>query len=139
MALRAEFSLGHSELNDFLFALIWEEKSGLQLTVLSAFARLGLDPWKEAARLSELPKEAAIDALKGLIADFPGGDRKLSDSQKIAIRLVNLLPRSGSGSARTSAGQGIEYQDAKADARKYLVWFLMAAAIAIVMSRLFGG
>jgi hypothetical protein len=138
MALRAEYSLGNSELNDFLFALIGEEKSGVELTVLSAFARLGLDPWKEAARLSELPKEAAIDALKGLIADCPGWDRKLSDSQKTAIRLVNLLPKSGSGSARSSAGEGVEYQDAKSDARKYLVWFLMAAALAVVMSRLFG-
>ena len=139
MALRAEYSLGHSDLNDFLFALIGEEKSGVELTVLSAFARLGLDPWKEAARLSELPKEAAIDALKGLIADCPGWDRKLSDSQKIAKRLVNLLPRSGSGSARPSAGENTEYQDAKSDAGKYLVWFVMAAAIAVAISWLLGG
>jgi len=138
MALRAEYSLGHSDLNDFLFALIGEEKSGLELTVLSAFARLGLDPWKEAARLSELPKEAAIDALKGLIADCSGGHRKLSDSQKIAIRLVNLLPKSGSGSARSSTGEGIEHQDARSDARKYLIWFVMAAAIAVATSWLFG-
>ena len=138
MALRAEYSVGHSELNDFLFAFIGEEPSGLQLTVLSAFARLGLDPWKEAARLSKLPKEAAIDALKGLIADYPLEDRKPSDAQRIAIRLVNLLPKSGSGSAGSSTSEGIEYRDAKSDARKYLVWFLFAAAIAVVISRLFG-
>ena len=56
MALRPEYSLGHSEFNEFLFAFVGEEKSGQQLTVLSALARLGLDPWGEAARLSELPK-----------------------------------------------------------------------------------
>lgn len=139
MALRAEYSLDHSELNDFLFAFIGEEKSGLKLTVLSAFARLGLDPWKEAGRLSELPKEAAIDALKAMIADCPGGDRNQSESQTIAVRLVNFLPKSGSVSASPPKGRGIEYQDAKSDARKYLVWFLMAAAIAVVISRLFGG
>jgi hypothetical protein len=141
MAPRAENSPGHSELNDFLFAFIGEEKSGLKLTVLSAlsaFARLGLDPWKEAGRLSKLPKEAAINALAAMIADLPSGDWGLSDSRTIAMRVVNFFPRSGSLSARSPAGSGIEYQDAKSDARKYLVWFLLAAAIAVVISRLFG-
>ena len=36
MALRPEYSLVHSEFNDFLFALVGQEKSGMQLTVLSA-------------------------------------------------------------------------------------------------------
>jgi hypothetical protein len=38
MALRPESSLVHSEFNDFLFALVGQEKSGMQLTVLSALA-----------------------------------------------------------------------------------------------------
>jgi hypothetical protein len=57
MALRPEYSLIHSEFNDFLFALVGKEKNGMQLTVLSALVRLGFDPWREAARLSELTKE----------------------------------------------------------------------------------
>ena len=138
MALRAEYSLGHSELNDFLFAVIGEEENGAELTVLSAFSRLGLDPWKEAARLSELPKQAATDVLMGLIADFPSGDGKISESLKIASRLVKLLPESGSRFARPAAGEGIEHQDAESDARKYLVWFIMAAVIVVVVAHLFG-
>ena len=96
MALRPEYSLGHSEFNEFLFAFVGEEKSGQQLTVLSALARLGLDPWGEAARLSELPKEAATHALAATIGALPGGDWKVSDRQSIAVRLVNCLPRRGS-------------------------------------------
>jgi hypothetical protein len=138
MALRAEYSPGHSELNDFLFAFIGEEKSGLKLTVLSALARLGLDPWKEAGRLSKLPKEAAINALAAMIADLPSRDGDLADSRTIAMRVVNFFPRSGAPSARSPAGSGIKRQDAKSDARKYLVWFLLAAAVAVVISRLFG-
>lgn len=42
MALRPEYSLGHSRYNDFLFASIGEEKTGT-LTVLSALTRLGFD------------------------------------------------------------------------------------------------
>jgi hypothetical protein len=55
MTLRPEYSLGHSEYNAFLFAAVGEEKVGLPLTVLTALTRLGFDPWREAARLSDLP------------------------------------------------------------------------------------
>jgi hypothetical protein len=95
MVLRPKYSLGHSEFNEFLFAFIGEERSGQQLTALSALARLGLDPWGEAARLSKLPKEAATHALAASIGALPGGNWKVSDLQSIAARLVNSLPRHG--------------------------------------------
>src|SRR3546814_7899302 len=74
MALRSEYSLGHSQFNDFLFAYVGEEKEGLEVTVLSALARLGLDPWEEAARLSTLSEEAATSALTATIARVPEGN-----------------------------------------------------------------
>ena len=37
MTLRREYSLGHSEYNDFLFAAVGEDKIGMPLTVLTAF------------------------------------------------------------------------------------------------------
>ncbi len=71
MTLRPEYSLIHSEFNDFLFAVVGEDESGMQLTVLSALTRLGFDPWREAARLSELTKGAAISALAVTISALP--------------------------------------------------------------------
>jgi hypothetical protein len=53
------YSLLDSEFNDFLFAPIGEEGNEMLLSVLSALARLGVDPWQEAARLSQLPKETS--------------------------------------------------------------------------------
>jgi hypothetical protein len=137
MALRPEYSLGHSEFNEFLFAFVGEERSGQQLTVLSALARLGLDPWGEAARLSELPKEAATHALAAAIGALPGGDWKVSDLQSIAVRLVNCLPRRGSPSARSAQGRSTGGQKQKSGATKWLVWVALAAAVFIVISRLF--
>jgi hypothetical protein len=93
MALRPQFSLINSEFNEFLFASVGEEKTGLQLTVLSALTRLDLDPWAEAARLSELPKEAASRVLGAAIALLPQGDWKAADLPLIAARLVTSLPR----------------------------------------------
>jgi len=93
MTLRPEYSLGHSEYNAFLFAAVGEEKVGLPLTVLTALTRLGFDPWREAARLSDLPRETATRVFAVTIAMLPEGDWKASDSEAIAARLVNWLPR----------------------------------------------
>ena len=104
MTLRPEYSLGHSQYNDFLFAAVGEEKVGLPLTVLTALARLGVDPWQEAARLSNLPRETAAKAFALTIAKLPEGDWKASDSDAIAARLVNWLPgRSASPIPSTAA------------------------------------
>ena len=70
MTLRPEYSLGHSEYNTFLFAAVGEEKVGT-LTVLTALTRLGIDPWQEAARLSDLPRETAARVFAQTIAKFP--------------------------------------------------------------------
>jgi hypothetical protein len=91
MALRREYSLGHSQYNDFLFAAIGEEKTGT-LTVLSALTRLGFDPWQEAARLADMPRNAAIQSFAVTIAALPRGDWMASDTTAIAARLVAWLP-----------------------------------------------
>jgi hypothetical protein len=93
MALQTEFALINSEFNDFLFASVGEEKNGMTLTVLSAFTRLDVDPWGEAARLAGLPKEAAARALAAIIAALPEGDWKASEAGAIAVRLIDRLPR----------------------------------------------
>ena len=92
MTLRPEYSLGQSEYNDFLFAAVGEEKTGMQLTVQTALIRLGFDPWQEAARLSGLSKAAAVQALTAAIARLPEGDWNASALPEIATRLVGSLP-----------------------------------------------
>lgn len=125
MGLRAKYSLGHSEFNEFLFASIGEEKTGSDLTVLSALARLGLDPWKEAARLTALPKEAATSALTATIARLPEGAWKASESRLIAVRLVDFLPRRD---AQSTDGQD-EQRRADSPLRNWLVWLALAAVV----------
>lgn len=93
MALPANFSLLHSELNDFLFAELGEEKNGSPLSVLSALTRLGADPWAEGARLSELPRDAAARALVTMIAMFPPEKRSFSEAMGLAEKLAGLLPQ----------------------------------------------
>jgi len=114
MALPAEFSLLDSEFGDFLFATVGEEKAGMPLSVLSALTRLGIDPWLEAARLSDLPKDFAIATLSGVIARLPVGRWELSETRGIAARLIEFLPERGSvagadpvGAARRLRGPAV--------------------------------
>lgn len=64
----------------------------MPLSVLSALARLDVDPWEEAAKLSELPKGTAAQRLASLIVQLPGGRWTEADSGAIADRLIKLLP-----------------------------------------------
>lgn len=138
MTLRPEYALGNSEFNDFLFALVGEEKSGSQLTVLSALTRLGLDPWGEAARLSKMTTKAATSALAAKIAVLPEGDWKASDARSIARRLVDQLPRHVSTQAVPRHGSGIREPSRWMEARKWLIWIGLAVMVFIAVVRLFG-
>ena len=86
------FPLG-SEFDDFLLAPIGDDNNGMLLSVLSALARLDVDPWEEAAALAGLPGDAATRKLAALIAALPVGPSARPDSATIAARLIPLLPR----------------------------------------------
>ena len=95
---RPELPMGHPEFDAFLSAPVGEDADGVGLSVMSALARLGLDPWSEAARLSDLPRDAAVAALALTLGKLPAGSwtpagdgRSLGD---LAQRLADCLPRS---------------------------------------------
>jgi hypothetical protein len=90
------FALKNSGLEPFLFAVVGDEQNGASLTVLSLLARLGFDPWVEAARWVTLPRNAAIACLAGSIARMPLPPNALAEAQAIATRLVLLLPANNS-------------------------------------------
>lgn len=140
MTLRPEYSLGHSEYNAFLFASVGEEKTGLQLTVQTALIRLGLDPWQEAARLSGLPKAAAVQALVAAIARLPEGDWVAANLPEIAARLVGNLPGRGTpvvpfAAARRPAAERPLIEKLKSamtirtPASARLIWVALAVAL----------
>jgi hypothetical protein len=60
--------------------------------VLSVFARLGRDPWKEAGRLAGLPKLDAAESLARTIAGMPTSIWPLPAAMEIATCLIALLP-----------------------------------------------
>jgi hypothetical protein len=102
------FALPNSGLNAFLFAEVGIEQNGSSLTLLSTLARLGKDPWAQAAEWARMPKAAMLDGLTQSIARMPLGPIGLADARVTAGRLAMLLPRqagpAGQTAARTVAG-----------------------------------
>ena len=97
MTLSASASRLGPEFENFLFAPIGEDRNGMLLSVLSALARLDIDPWQEAAQLAALPGETATRRLSSLIAALPDGPSAHPDPATDAARLIALLPlRAGS-------------------------------------------
>ena len=76
----------------FLFSAIGEERNGMLLSMVSALARLDLDPWREAASLSRLPAKAATERLTALLTSMPSAQIEPPAPATI-LRLINLLPR----------------------------------------------
>jgi hypothetical protein len=86
------FALTNSDLNAFLFADVGIELNGSALTILSVLARLGEDPWAEAARWAKMRRSAAVECLAQSISKMPLGPLALADTHATASRLILLLP-----------------------------------------------
>ncbi len=80
------------EYDAFLYAVIGADPNGSTLSVLSAIARMDLDPWTEAAQLSLLPTHAAVRRLSSLIFAMQVKPSVSGEPGQIAERLIKLLP-----------------------------------------------
>jgi hypothetical protein len=102
------FALQRSGLNDFLFAPVGTEPNGMTLSLVSVFARLGSDPWREAGRLDRLPTAEAITSLARTIAGMPMSAWALSDATAIATRLIALLPGRSRQAKQSASASGLD-------------------------------
>jgi hypothetical protein len=157
MTLRPEYSLGRSAYNDFLHAPLGHDSAGTEFTVLSALTRLGLDPWAEAARLADLSRPAAAQALTAAIARLPGvglgGTWTESEAAAVALRLVGTLPKGSTPeipqtpeaaalrptAARADAEAGVApvaSRTARSSATTWLVWGGIAVAFYLLVAQL---
>jgi hypothetical protein len=124
------------EFGDFLYAPVDVERNEMTLSVLSALARLDLDPWKEAAELSELAKNTAAQRLASLIARLPGGRWTQADSGAIADRLIELLPHLGPSQAPLAQrARGHREMIHSATVKILICAALVATALIIATSR----
>ena len=115
------------DLTPFLYAAAAVERSDMELTVLSALARQGLDPWREAERLANLPRSTAANELARTFSAA-----RLPNSASLAERLVGLLPRVG----QTAARRPVAGRDVRPFSMK---WMVAAMAAGVLSSFIFAG
>jgi hypothetical protein len=80
-----------TDLNEFLFTPIANDPNGMHLTMLSALARSGVDPWDEAASLAALSRESATQKVVQMLAGVPNGPSPGDQTASLAARLVAQL------------------------------------------------
>jgi hypothetical protein len=97
------FALKNSGLNAFLFAEVGTEQNGSPLTILSILARLGKDPWAQAAEWARMPQAKMIESLTQSITQMPLCPSALANAGATAGRLGLLLPRQGATTAQTTS------------------------------------
>ena len=64
----------------------------MPVSVISALARLDLDPWTEAAELASMPAVGAAERLSSLLSGVADSPVAQPDRETLAARLVALLP-----------------------------------------------
>ena len=100
----------------------------MPLSVLSALARLNIDPWLEAAELARLPRETATQRLASSIAALPDGPLAHLEHGTVAARLIALLPRQASSELPSRA----TLPDA-GDVAKFRAGMYMFAILIVIM------
>jgi hypothetical protein len=119
-----------SEFNVFLFARVCEDRNDTPLSVLSALARLDLDPWQEAAELAQLPRESATRRLASSIATLADGLPSHLENGIIAARLIALLPRHSASeiSALRTVVDARDVRKFRAGMCMYAIFFIIVMA-----------
>jgi hypothetical protein len=124
------------EFDQFLGAPIGEDRNGTTLGVLSALARLDVDPWREARTLSRMPREAAATRLTALIDALPGEQPSGVPSRASAADLVALLPTPKIRIAdRSSGATGFRQASMLIGLSAFVLMMLVVVVIAALFSR----
>ncbi len=124
------------EFDRFLYAFVGEDRNGYAVTVLSAFARLDLDPWKETAELAMLGRDVARARLGTLLARCRDVPALASDHGRIARDLCRLLPEEPTSGALQRAASTV------ADGRpgtSGVIWTVLAIVFVLFQMIMVGG
>ena len=119
-----------------MYAPIGAERNDSVLSVLSALARTGIDPWQEAARLAQLSKALATQRLTAIIAGLPDGQWAQAETGAIAARLIELLPAKGVAPSASPGPVGAKRLPSSLPLKLLLVVVLGGSTLFAILSHL---
>lgn len=111
----------------FLGAAVGLDAAGSNISVLSMLARLGVDPWTEAANLAQMQSAPAHQRFAGLLTRFTDVPDLVPERGQIAADLLALLPHHAptAGPARQGGAAPIRLPPVGAP----LMWMIGAVAV----------
>jgi len=124
------------EFGRFLFASVGEDRNGHGVTVLSALARLGLDPWTETAELVALGRDAARARLGSLLARFRDVPALASEHARVAGDLSQLLPQGPTQGSATRAAWSVANGHPRFGSA---IWLVTAIVFMLLQLAMVGG
>lgn len=124
------------EFERFLYARVGEDRNGYDVTVLSALARLDLDPWRETTNLVALEQDLRHERLEKLLSVFREVPALGSDAGKVARELCLLLPESPSTRTGMWAGATIANGNSLSTGA---IWATFAIVVLLLQVFIFGG
>lgn len=124
------------EFDRFLRASVGEDRNGHVVTVLSALARLGFDPWQETADLVRLGRDAARMRLGTLLARFPDVPALASDHGGVARDLSQLLPEGRKPGSLTQAASTAAHSR---PGKSGVIWSMLAIIFVLAQLLTAGG
>ncbi len=126
------------EFDEFLGASVGEDRNGTGLSVLSALARVNVDPWQEAASLARMPRTAALLRLTALIEELPDEPAGVIPAKTNAADLVALLPRANNFNFGSSdsvlASTGLRQTQILMALSAFAIMILIVFAISALLS-----
>jgi hypothetical protein len=118
-----------SDYDAFLFAEVGEDRTGAAVTVLSALARLDLEPWTEARELARMGRDDAQVRLMTLFEATTDIPALALAGEGRAAKLVSLLPKRAPLRVSKSLDAGT-----KNSPRLSISWTTMALAGVVVVA-----
>lgn len=124
---------GKPDFSRFLCSQVWVERSGMPLSVVSALARLNLDPSREALSLATVHRTAAAIMLAHTIARLPDPPATI-DMSDTAVRLIKLLPDSATVASRADPSTAWWIRAS----RTWQLWVILVLAACVIYLALTG-
>ena len=121
----------------FLYAPVGDDQQGGLLSVVSALARVGVDPWEQAALLTRMPLDGAVEALSVLLAKLPAGSGRPVDPFPLATHLVSLLPHAAHQSAPPAHAAVSQTGMRTASSRWFMVLLYLGCIVLLVVTQHF--
>ena len=103
-----EMRQGGTPFDTFLYATLGKDRNDNSVTVLSALARLGLEPWDAASDLASLTRDEARSRLDTVLIRFTDVPTLKDNHAAVSRRLIDLLPKGARQQARLAGDAALQ-------------------------------